>query len=62
MIATAELFRASAIPGRPTSPAERRSETAMLLPRRLVTPSELVESVNRELASRRDCAGLEVQA
>jgi hypothetical protein len=63
MIATAEMFRASAVPGRPTTMAERRTQAAALvLMRQVVTPVQLVESVNRQLAARGDCAGLEVEA
>jgi len=63
MIATPEMFRASAVPGRPANQAERRSRAAAkVLVRHVVTPEELVQTVNRELASRNDCRGLEVVA
>lgn len=60
MIATAKMFLAAAIPGRPVPPGERRPTPVM--PRRSVTPAELVAAVNAELAARADCEGLEVVA
>lgn len=60
MIATAKMFLASAIPGRPIPPGERRPTPVM--PRRFVTPAELVAAVNEQLAHRADCEGLEVEA
>lgn len=64
MIATADMFRASAIPGRPRPPTERRrtQAAALTLVRTVVTADELVRNVNRRLAARSDCEGLEVEA
>jgi hypothetical protein len=64
MIATADMFRARAIPGRPMPPAERRrtEAAALMLVREVVTPVELVQTVNRRLAARSDCQGIEVEA
>jgi hypothetical protein len=60
MIATAKMFLASAIPGRPHPPGERRPMPAS--PRRVVTPVQLLAAVNAELAAREDCEGLEVDS
>jgi hypothetical protein len=60
MIATAQMFIATAIPGRPTPPGERRPTP--LLPRQCVDPAGLVAVVNAELAVRPDCEGLRVEA
>lgn len=64
MIATADMFRASAIPGRPATLTERRrtEAAALALVREVVTADELVLNVNRRLAARSDCEGLEVEA
>lgn len=60
MIATAKMFLTTAVPGRPSPPGERRPMPA--LPRQAVNAAELVAAVNRQLSSRGDCAGLEVEA
>jgi hypothetical protein len=62
MIATAEMFLARAIPGRPTLPHERRAQAAPVLPRQRVTPGELVSIINRQLVGHGDCEGLVVEA
>jgi hypothetical protein len=62
MIAIPEMFRATAVPGRPIPASERRARSAVLRARREITLAELVQLVNRELAARGDCAGLEVYA
>ncbi len=61
MIATAEMFVARAIPGRPTLPHERRARTARVLPRQLVTPGELVRIINHQVTSRGGCEGLVIE-
>ena len=60
MIATAKMFLATAIPGRPKPPGERRPTP--VLPRRCVNSAGLVAAVNAELAARPDCERLEVVA
>lgn len=60
MIATAKMFLATAIPGRPNPPGERRP--APVQPRQVVSAAELVDAVNARLAARADCEGLEVEA
>jgi hypothetical protein len=62
MIATAKMFPASAIPGRPYLPGERRAQPAPDFRRQVVTPAELLASVNRQLAARAECEGLIVEA
>jgi DNA-binding transcriptional regulator YdaS (Cro superfamily) len=62
LIAISEMFRARAIPGRRSTPAERRARAAQAAARQVVSPEELVRALNRELARRGDCAGLEVAA
>lgn len=62
MIATAEMFLARAIPGRPTLPSERRAQVAPAQPRRQVTAGELVQIINRQIGSQRDCEGLVIEA
>lgn len=60
MIATSKMFLATAIPGRPHLPEERRP--APVLPRQVVTPAGLVAALNEQIAARGDCEGLEVAA
>ena len=60
MIATAKMFLATAIPGRPHPPGERRPMPA--LPRQVVSAAGLVAAVNQQLAARGDCEGLVVEA
>jgi hypothetical protein len=60
MIATAKMFLNTAIPGRAYLPGERRPTP--VLPREVVSAAELVKAVNRHLAARPDCEGLEVAA
>lgn len=60
MIATAKMFLATAIPGRPHPPGERRPMPAA--PRQVVSPAQLLAAVNAQLAAREDCEGLEVDA
>lgn len=60
MIATAKMFLATAIPGRPYLPGERRPTPA--LPRQVVSVPELLSAINGQLAARGDCDGLEVSA
>lgn len=62
MIAIAEMFVARAIPGRPTTPAERRAQNARLRARQLVSPEQLVRIINVQLGARSDCEGLVVEA
>ena len=61
MIATAEMFIARAIPGRPTTPAERRAQAPRVLARQLVSPDQLVGIINGQLVSRDECEGLVVE-
>jgi hypothetical protein len=61
MIATAEMFIARAIPGRPTLPHERRAAASVQL-RQMVTPGELVQVINRQITGQRDCEGLVIEA
>lgn len=58
MIATADIFAARAIPGRPTLPTERHAPAA----RQLVSPEQLVHILNGHLRERNDCEGLVVEA
>jgi hypothetical protein len=58
MIATAEMFTASTR----TAGFVLGHARGVLLARQVVTPAELVERVNRQLAAREDCEGLEVEA
>jgi hypothetical protein len=60
MIATAKMFLTTAIPGRAYLPGERRPTPA--LRREVVSAAGLVDAVNRHLAARSDCEGLEVAA
>ncbi|HEX6912781.1 MAG TPA: hypothetical protein VF142_20405 [Longimicrobium sp.] len=62
MIATAEMFIARAIPGRPTLPHERRAQSVPVEPRRRVTPGELVQVINRQVTGQSDCEGLVIEA
>ncbi|HEX6041149.1 hypothetical protein [Longimicrobium sp.] len=62
MIATREMFIARAIPGRPTTPAERRAQNARLRARQLVSSEQLVRIINGQLSDRSDCEGLVVEA
>lgn len=60
MIATAKMFLATAIPGRPRLPGE--AEAGPVLPRQPVSLAELIAAVNQQLSARGDCDGLEVEA
>lgn len=60
MIATATMFLATAIPGRPHPPGERRP--LLVVQRQVVSPAQLLAAVNAQLAARPDCEGLEVDA
>ena len=60
MIATAKMFLASAIPGRPVPPGERRPVPPPQ--RQVVTPAELLAALNARLGARPDCEGLVVDA
>jgi hypothetical protein len=62
MIATAEMFLARAIPGRPTLPHERRAQSAPVQPRQVVTTGELVRIINRQITGQSDCEGLVIEA
>lgn len=62
MIATAEMFIARAIPGRPMLPHERRAQPAPVVSRQAVTTPELVQIINDQLVGRSDCDGLVVDA
>ncbi|HYW11762.1 MAG TPA: hypothetical protein VE871_07380 [Longimicrobium sp.] len=60
MIATAKMFLATAIPGRPNPPGERSAMPGV--PRQVVSPAQLLATVNAELGAREDCEGLEMGA